>query len=494
MKKRHRSRGLQPPAGAHDLHPVRKSHRGTLVRYVLLAGGCLAAAAVICLVIASRLPLPPLSDEASPAPDAQAAISAEPTITLAIEPAPVSAEQLRSELKDLGTALVEQFPRVPQALHVAAQLSADLQQTTDAIATWRRCIEIAPQQPGPYVGLATALMAVGKDDEAVGLLRQGLADGCSSPDMHRQLAAALTKLGNLDEAETTLQQGMRSFSPSPEDWRQLGQVQLELGKFEQAEASLRQALDQGLASDNVLFSLATACARQGKDEEAARFRDRFAKRREERSSTQVQFQDRYDDQLRRIAVVALANAGAVYAHNGQAAEAERLLLRSNALAPDSSAVCAEIASLMRKQGRMADALVAHRRLLALEPQVAEHYVNAASMAMLVGDTRLAESTLKELIGKRPGLAVGYSNLARVYLQTGEAKQARWFAEAALKQSAAAPDESLNTYVLLAAACQQEGDVQAARQALETARRLSPGDPRLSDANLPAPLRFSPATP
>lgn len=494
MKKRHPTGSLRSPAGGHDVHPLPKSRRGTLVRYVLLAGGCLAAASAICLVIASRLPLPPLPEEASPAPDARAAILAEPTITLAIEPASVSAEPLRSELTDLGTALLEQFPRVPQALHVAAQLSADLQQTTDAIATWRRCIEIAPQQPGPYAGLATALMAVGKDDEAVSLLRQGLADRCASPDMHRQLAAALTKRGHLDEAETTLQEGMRSFPPSPEDWRQLGQVQLESGKFEQAEASLRRAFDQGLASENVLFSLATACARQGKDEDAARYRDQFAQRREERSNTQVQFQDRYDDQLRRIAVVALANAGAVYAHQGQAAEAEKLLLRANALAPDSSAVCAEIASLMRRQGRMADALVVHRRLLALEPQVAEHYVNAASTAMLVGDTRVAESTLKELIGKRPELAVGYSSLARVYLQTGEVKQARWFAEAALKQSAAAPDESLNTYVLLAAACQQEGDVQAARQALESARRLFPGDPRLSDANLPAPLRMSPATP
>lgn len=479
MTRRNRSRNQHAAAREiRDVPPSQPAGRpSTVVRYSLLAIGCLAVAGVVALVISLRTPLPELPPAGLPLA-APPAISQEPTITLPTQPAAASAEQLRAELEALGDDLLQQFPQVPQALHVAAQLKADLQQTTEAIDIWRRCIKIAPRQPGPYAGLATALMALGQDDEAASLLRQALADGCSAPDLHRQLAAALTKLGELDEAEAALHKGMQAFPPTAEDWRQLGQLQLESGQFEQAEASLKQALSQGHAADNVLFSLASACARQGKDAEAAEYRERFALQRKAQSSVSVEFQDRYDDQMRRIAVAALAKGAAVYDHHGQAERAEECLLRACSLAPDDAAACGDLGSLFRKQGRMADALAAHERLVQLEPQVAAHYVNVASLALLLGNEEQAEATLKTLIGVRPDLAVGYSSLARLYLQTGDTQQARWFAEAALKQPDSSPEESVTAHLLLAAACEQAGDARAAQAAIEAARRLSPGDPRL----------------
>jgi predicted Zn-dependent protease len=183
-----------------------------------------------------------------------------------------TAEQLRDELQVLADALVTRFPNVPEAQHVVALTYADLQKTTEAEKIWRECIPLAPQQAGPYIGLARVLMDLGKDSQAVEILNQAQQAGCSTPDLYNQLAAALTKLGILEDAARVAREGLTKFPQSPQNWLQLGQIQNQLGEFVQAEASLNEAIARGATSETVYFALATACARQGKQAAAARYR------------------------------------------------------------------------------------------------------------------------------------------------------------------------------------------------------------------------------
>ena len=52
------------------------------------------------------------------------------------------------------------------------------------------------------------------------------------------------------------------------------------------------------------------------------------------------------------------------------------------------------------------------------------------------------------------------------------------AEAALKHTSTGPEETASTYIVLSAAYEHAGNTAAAAAALNTARELSPNDPRL----------------
>ena len=211
----------------------------------------------------------------------------------------------------------------------------------------------------------------------------------------------------------------------------------------------------------------------------------FSQRKSEQASTgDTPFQLRYDAELRRIALASICRAGTVYDRQGNPAEAERLLLRALALAPDNLVVYGELAAFYRRLGRVADARTVQRRMVDLQPENAVHYVNLASLASQLGDYPAAEAALKEVIGKRPDLSIGYSGLAQLYLQAGKLEQARWFAEAALRMEPAAPEETVQTYRVLATVCRRLGDQAAAETALAEVQKRASAQTRPPHANLP----------
>lgn len=448
-----------------------------LKRVVVLLAIAVLAAVGISVLTAYLTPLDELPEEA-PAGMAEVLPHApkadpNPTIQIPIFPADISAEDLRTELLGLAQELLDKFPESPDALHVAALLYADLQRTQEAEPIWEKCITLAPDQPGPYIGLATTAMELGKYEEALGILRQAAEAGCSSQDLYYETASALSKLGQLDEAETTLHDGLSLFPHAAENWLQLGQIQIQLSRFEEAEGSLLRAIQEGTPTISVYFSLATACARLGKTEEAADYRKTFADyRAKETARSEDPFQKRYDAELRRVAVAATCRAGTVYEHHGQPNKAEQALLRALDFGPGNAVVCGELVRLFRNQGRIADALLVQGRLVEIEGDDVTHYANLASLASQLGDYRLAESTLQQVISMRPDMAVGYAGLAPLYLQADRPEQARWFAESALRLATEQSSDLAQTYAVLAEACRRLGDESAAKAAEERAAALA----------------------
>ena len=437
-------------------------------------------ALVIAAVVAFLRPVREPATEPREFPSPPQTSATEPTIQLPVPAMGDTADDLRKELLQLSAELRERFPRVPEALHVVAQLHANFHMVAEAEQLWQQCIELAPAQPGPYVGLATAAMELGKDEDAAETLRRARAAGCSSEELYIQLAAALTKLGELEDAASVLREGVAAFPRSAESWFQLGQTRIQLGQFADAEAALLKARAQGYASEKVLLSLATACARQGKAEAAAKYREEFNQRKAASvSAERPPFQVRYDADMRRVALTTMCQAGAIYDRQGDTVAAERLFLRGFALDPRHTTVCHELISLYRRQGRIADARLVQRRLVEAEPLNVVHYVNLASLSSQLGDHRVAEAALKQVVTLRPELPVGYAGLAQLYLRTGQSDKARWFAEAALRLEPTTREEAFQTYMALAMACRQMGDAAAAEAALRQAEKLAP-----RDANLP----------
>jgi tetratricopeptide (TPR) repeat protein len=271
-----------------------------------------------------------------------------------------------------------------------------------------------------------------------------------------------------------VEKALAEHPQSASHWVVLGQAQLKIGKAPEAETSLKKAVDLGAGTASVFFALANACARQGKQDEAAQYRQRYAELSQGDSlEAKERFQALSTAEARRTAVAILTEAATVHSWQSDTLEAERLLLRAIALDPAAAASCRALATLYYEASMPAEERVVRRRLVEIEPGSFENYLNLAKVSAQLGEPEAAEAALKLAIAMRPEAAQAYATLAQFYLEAGRAEKARWFAQAAVRR-----EESVEGYLLMASACQQLGDQPSAQAAIDMARKLDPNHPSL----------------
>jgi tetratricopeptide (TPR) repeat protein len=443
---------------------------------------CIAAAAMILVAVIFFLPpeqallSQPDTSKAAAAPQSppgsaapRASAPQEPTVMLATAPVPASAEAMQAEAQRASADLLASFPEQAEAVHVAAMTHAQLRQTAEAQRLWQKCIELAPQSEQYRVNLAVVAMDRGNSELAAQTLQELTSAGSKSPEVLHHLALALSNLGRNEQAVQTIQQALAAQPRYAAGWLVLGQTQLKGGDPADAETSLRKAIDLGIHSADAYFALATACARQGKEDEAAGFRKQY----DQLSASQPlaareRFQVLSSAEARRTAVVVLTEAAIVYSRLQDPAAAENLLLRAIALDPASVASCRTLAELYMVVGRPADERVVRRRLVEIEPYSFENCVDLAKVSAQLGDESGAEAALKLALAVRPE-AVAHGTLAQFYLQAGKAKEAHWHA-----QQAARLKPTAEAYVFLASTCRLLGANDEAEAAMAEARKLQGG--------------------
>jgi predicted Zn-dependent protease len=390
------------------------------------------------------------------------------TVALPSIAAPATAEQLQQESEAAARDLQSRYPDLAEGLHVVALLHAQLRQTTEAEKIWRKCIELSPRRPEYYVNLATTQIERGESAAAIATLRQSLAAGCKSEAIDYHLALALMKVGDCAEAEKILKPAVGQYPDSADCWLALGESQLKLGNAADAEASLRKAIALDASSATAYFALGNACARQGKTQEAAQFRDAFAKLKDKQPiAAPERFQVLSADEWRRTAVAIFSEAAMVHASQGDVLESERLLLRALALNPMNAAACSALAGLYRRAGMLPEERVARRRLLDLEPGNAARYIELADVSSRQGEQELAEATMKLAIANHPDASVLYASLAQWLVQWGKADKARWYAQEAVRR-----EPTADGFRLLAATCRLTGDQASADAATAESEKLN----------------------
>jgi len=430
------------------------------------------AGGVISLVIVFT----PLDDSLlrpSDLPVSPESVAEKPRIVIPATAVAATLDELKHESMQVTEDLLARFPRSPEAHHVMALLQKAYRQTDDARAYWRECIELAPGHTRARIGLASIAVDQGKDELAVETLEEAISVGCSSPDVYNALATALMHLGRFDQAVGVLKKSPAGFPQSSEGWYLLGQAQIQRNEFQQAEKSLTTAIELAPEYTDAYYALAICCVRQGKHGDAAEHRRRFAKLKAgDREAEDRQFYVPDLDTIRQRTAAALCGAGTVYLQEGDRLEAERLLLRAAAVLPNFAETYKVLATLYQGTERIADALVVQRHLVEIDPKNVVNYLNLGNLYTRVGDMASAVEILKQAIELRPDAAVAYSCLAQLYLKTGDPERARSLAEEAVRR-----DRTAAGYVLLASACQRLNDNVGAEAALEEARKLSSNDPQ-----------------
>lgn len=190
----------------------------------------------------------------------------------------------------------------------------------DAIAEYRKVVDLRPNESLGYANLGAALADKGENDAAVAAYEQALRLAPDDPRVERNFAQSLLRLGRIDEALIHLQRAVELRLARNSGRAQVAEIEVEVGNvyaqkgatteaIERYRAALQLRPDYAAAHSN----LGIALAREGRTNEAiAEYRAALASRSNEPAvhinPANVLLQQReYAEALRELeAAVALA--------------------------------------------------------------------------------------------------------------------------------------------------------------------------------------------
>lgn len=248
---------------------------------------------------------------------------------------------------------------------------------------------------------ATGLKGAGRHEEALGFDRQATERFPGSGAAWHNLAATLGDLGRSEEAVRAMGQGMSLGLDGALSWGVLARSKAAMGDLDGAERAYQEALRRAPGRIETAREYAeVAWMRRGDVEEAQQILDRaahaggppapllLAKAKFYEAAGQAE----RGDQLLRMAVERLPDDVAILMGGAQAAlergdldEAERLARRAEAIVPDLPSLFNHIAIIQIAKGQADLALATARRGIAIAPSDQSLWGWAATAARAMGD-------------------------------------------------------------------------------------------------------------
>lgn len=136
----------------------------------------------------------------------------------------------------------------------------------DAVGFGRRALAVRPATPEAYENAALALRQLERHEEAITLLRQGIAAGAGRESLQRELGMALAETGRADEAVKVLSPLTESAEASTIN--ALAIALSDLGRHGEGEALLRRQAQRTPDDAKTQENLGIVLLRQGRAAEA----------------------------------------------------------------------------------------------------------------------------------------------------------------------------------------------------------------------------------
>jgi tetratricopeptide (TPR) repeat protein len=129
------------------------------------------------------------------------------------------------------------------ALNGLGAVYSDLRRSEEAIAAYRRAIELDPNEGAPHNGLGNVYRDLGRSEEAIAAYRRAIELDPEEAIYHNNLGNVYSELGRSEEAIAAYR---RAIELDPEEavyHNNLGIVYSDLGRSEEAIAAYRRAIE-----------------------------------------------------------------------------------------------------------------------------------------------------------------------------------------------------------------------------------------------------------
>lgn len=376
------------------------------------------------------------------------------------------------EADEVGRQMLAEFPESVDALNVMAMLHARFGEQENAISYWERCLEVQPDFAEAHFQIGLIAHERGDNAEASKHFARATEIDNTLSNYPVHWAKSLTNEGKLEEAAEVLRADLEKHPDSVASLTILGDTYLQLNKHAKAKACYQRVVELAPEVTSVHYGLGRACSKLGEQDAAQKHLARFKelKKRDEQAHRQeLKTEELGLSRARKSVAEVLTTAAKGYVFRGDTQKAEELLRRARDLSPELSESVRLLAWLYERQGRVDEAVAALSKFVKLVDDDAAAYLRLAKLQTQVGDLEGAEKSFQRLTELVPKEADAYAMLAEFELHVrGDAEQARRAARQAVELDATA-----SHYFLLAMACWEVGDADAASDAVEQAVALAP---------------------
>ncbi len=370
--------------------------------------------------------------------------------------------------REAAQAAVQLDPSSREALNAAAVAHENLDQPAQALATWKRLKDLAPDDDEVLLGIGRSGLAAGQHAEAEEAAGALLAKNPASGEALALLGRARLLQGNLAGAEEALLRATKAAPKSPAPWMALAEYHEAKGDLDAAVAALNAGIDAVASAGELLLALGQLAFRRGDNGEAVRALERAA-------------------EVMPTATVVLTTLALALLRMGNLTQAEQRVREALRLAPASLEALRALGQTLIAQGRLAEARRVLEQALHLYPAVQPLIVDLARLLvrMAQGDglhaQDLASAALAVLQRARevsdPALHMELDLLlAEATLLAGRAHEARDLFTQVLRQIGSdARDDRLRALAGLARALLALGEPAAAIANLQSALQVTPND-------------------
>jgi len=305
--------------------------------------------------------------------------------------------------------LVKDFPDSADPLGLMGDLYVELGKTAEAMKCWQKCAELQPHRADSYVRMADTAVDRGQFERAVNIAHRALKIDPVMPGIHSQLGRALRGLARPAESVAALEKAVKISPKAAVNHHLLGQAYQQLQQYEQAKQSYMTALQINPDYTEACYGIVSASARLGQKDEAAKYRKKF---REMKARDFQRLPDERDYVLHHRFLVKSrhrtskirTNAGILYYERGRRQTAEKHWLRAAELDPTNMGCREELMSLYQQNGRNEEALGMCEQLRQLAPGNPQYHMCAGTL--LTRMNRIADALLavKQAIELEPNNA------------------------------------------------------------------------------------------
>ncbi len=271
-----------------------------------------------------------------------------------------------------------------------ADLLQQQSQFTEAIAQYRRAIELNPRFSWSYHYLGAALASQEDWEGAIAAYRRAIELNPNSIYSYHKLGQVLTHLRQSDEAIACYHQAIELDSDFSECHNSLGEVLAQQGKLGEAMACYQTALEIDPDYDQTYINLSDAAIQQGKLDQAVQFIQTARQLNPGNWKTHHKFgeilqqQHRQDEaiaayqkaiQLNPKSVVSYCKLGDIRIHQKQWQEAINAYQTALELDPKSGMIPHHLGHALSLQGKWDDAIAYYRKAIELSPDSAIVYLH-----------------------------------------------------------------------------------------------------------------------
>ena len=340
---------------------------------------------------------------------------------------------------DLETLWSKTLAKNPESYLAAINLGSalyDQGRVDEAIADFRKALDLFPNYADAHLDLGVALAQKGRLHEAVAHYQAALAIRPGFEDAHINLGNALAQAGHVDQAVAHYQQALTTQPDNARIYFNIGDALAKTNRVDEAIANLQKGLQLLPEFPDAHNNLGLLLLRQGRVDEAI-----------------SHFQQAL--QLQPNLVEARRNLADALLQKGQTDEAITQFSLVLIAAPDDSATQCRLAAVLASHGRVEEAVRHYRAALKTLPNAPEALNNLAWILAANADPRirngpeavaLAEKACNLTEFKQPvvlgTLAAAYAEAGRFPEAVATAEKAASLAQQANENEVAARNRQL----------------------------------------------------